>query len=275
MPDTRPVIWLAGFPSSGNIKVQIALANLLLGRVTSISDLDAKIPPMGPAMALPSAPAQLPANVVFTHHVATEALISLGRPAAIVYVVRDPLDAGISSANGLLPRAIDMGKADNGKVERARRTLIDFYVRFGTYEPYVRCGYGTWSSHVLSWLNAARSAQVPMHIVRFEALRDDGRATLRELATFLGMSVDDAAIDGALENCSLAASRAMEERAIADRAESRFFKRVFSVAYERGWRHLGGGGSGYARSHLSPAQWEAARHVFGPTAAAIGLDIER
>jgi len=158
--------------------------------------------------------------------------------------------------------------------ERARQTLIDFYVRFGTYEPYVRYGYGTWSSHVLSWLNAARSWKVPMHVVRFEALRDDGAATLSELATFLGMNVDDAAIAAALENCSLATSREMEERAIADCEESRFYKRGFEAAYARGWRYHGGGGSGYARARLSPAQWEAAHHVFGPTAAAIGLPIK-
>jgi hypothetical protein len=273
MTDTRPIIWLAGFPSSGNIKVQIALANLLLGRVTSITDLDTKIPPMSPAMTLPSAPAALPANVVFTHHVATSALFSLGRAAAIVYVVRDPLDAGISSANYLLPQAIDLARADDGRIERARETLIDFYVRFGTYEPYVRHGYGTWSSHVLSWLNAARSWSVPMHVVRFESLRDDGAATLAQLASFLGMKVDDDAIAAALDNCSLATSRAMEERAIAEREESRFYKRGFAAAYARGWRYHGGGGSGYARARLSPAQWESARHVFGPTAAAIGLPL--
>lgn len=275
MTDTRPIIWLAGYPSSGNIKVQIALANLLLGRVTSITDLDTKIPPMGPQLQLPSAPAALPANVVFTHHVATDALLALGRTAAIVYVVRDPLDAGISSANYLLPRAIDYARADEARIEQARATLIDFYVRFGTYEPYLRYGYGTWSSHVISWLNAARATKAAMHVVRFERLRDDGAAVLSELAQFLGMQVDATAIEAAIENCSLAASREMEERAIADREASRFFKPAFATAYARGWRYHGTGGSGYARARLSDGQWEAARHVFGPTAAAIGMSLAR
>lgn len=275
MTDNRPIIWLAGYPSSGNIKVQIALANLMLGRVTSITDLDAKIPPMGPQMHLPSAPAHLPANVVFTHHVATDALLALGRTAAIVYVVRDPLDAGISSAGYLLPRAIDYARADASRLESARATLIDFYVRFGTFEPYLRYGYGTWSSHVISWLNASRATKAPMHVVRFERLRDDGAAALSELARFLGMPEDGDAIDDALDNCSLGASREMEERAIAHREASRFYKPGLATAYAAGWRYHGAGGSGYARARLSAEQWEAARHVFGPTAAAIGMSLAR
>lgn len=275
MTDTRPIIWLAGFPSSGNIKVQIALANLMLGRVTSITDLDTKIPPMKPLLQLPSAPPQLPANVVFTHHVATDALMSLGRTGAIVYVVRDPVDAGISSANYLLPQAIDYARAEESRIESARATLIDFFIRFGTYEPYLRYGYGTWSSHVISWLNAARATKAPIHMVPFERLRDDGAAVLAELARFLGMQVDDAAIADAIENCSLATSREMEERAIAAREPSRFYKPRFAPAYARGWRYHGSGGSGYGRQRLSDEQWETARHLFGPTAAAIGMGFGR
>jgi hypothetical protein len=276
MTDNRPIVWLAGYPSSGNIKVQIALASLLFGEpVRSITDLDTKIPPMGPQLKLPSGPGQLPANVVFTHHVATDALLALGRTTAIVYVVRDPLDAGISSAGYLLPRAIDYASAEDSRIERTRATLIDFYVRFGTYEPYLRYGYGTWSSHVISWLNAARSTGAPMHVVRFEKLRDDGAAVLADLAQFLGMDPDPSAIEGAMANASLASSREMEERAIAEREASRFYKPGLASAYARGWRYHGSGGSGYARARLSEEQWEAARHVFGPTAAAIGMSLAR
>ena len=39
----KPVIWLTGYPSSGLLKVQIIIANLLYGRVKSIVDLDQKV----------------------------------------------------------------------------------------------------------------------------------------------------------------------------------------------------------------------------------------
>ncbi|MBL8700450.1 MAG: sulfotransferase domain-containing protein [Alphaproteobacteria bacterium] len=273
MSDPRPIVWLAGYPSSGNIKAQIGLANLLFGRVTSITDLDSKIPPMTVQFRLPSSPASRDQNYVFTHLVATDGLINCGPIAGIVYVLRDPIDAGISSAGYLLPRALDYAAATPEQIETARATLIDFYMRFGTYEPYIAYGYGTWASHVLSWLNLAVLRKVPFHIIRFSDMRDRGEETLRAAAGFLGLAPSDDQIADALDNWSLARSRELEEKAIAGRERSRFYKPMLDSAYRKGWRYHGAGGIGYGRDRLSDAQWQSARFIFGPMADAMNLPI--
>ena len=273
MSDPRPIIWLAGYPSSGNIKAQIALANLLFGRVTSITDLDAKIPPMTVQFRLPSSPRSRDENYVFTHLVATDGLINCGPIGGIIYVLRDPIDAGISSAGYLLPRAVDFGTATDGEIEAARATLVDFYMRFGTYEPYVAYGYGTWSSHVLSWINLAVIHKIPFHIIRFSDMREQGDAALRAAAKFLGLEPTNAQIADALDNWSLPRSRELEEKAIATRERSRFYKPRLDVAYRRGWRYHGTGGVGYGRDRLNEKQWQSARFIFGPMADAMNLPI--
>lgn len=273
MSDPRPIVWLAGFPSSGNIKAQIGLANLLYGRVTSITDLDSKIPPMTVQFRLPSSPPSRSANFVFTHMVATDGLIGCGPIAGIVYVLRDPVDAGISSAGYLLPRAVDFAKATDDEIERVRATLIDFYMRFGTFEPYLGYGYGTWSSHVLSWLNLAVMRKIPFHVIRFQDMRDRGEEVLRNAARFLSIDVSDAQIADAIDNWSLPCSRDLEEKAIANRERSRFYKPQLAGAYKRGWRYHGAGGTGYGRERLSDTQWQNARVLFGPMADAMNLRI--
>ena len=41
-----------------------------------------------------------------------------------------------------------------------------------------------------------------------------------------------------------------------------------------GWRYHGKGLSGYGKDRLTATQWEAARYLFGPAAAKIGLDLK-
>jgi hypothetical protein len=66
----------------------------------------------------------------------------------------------------------------------------------------------------------------------------------------------------------------LEENAIRDQERSRFFKPTWAPAYARGWRYHGKGLSGYGKDRLTPAQWERARHLFGPAAAKIGLEMK-
>lgn len=273
MSDSRPIVWLAGYPGSGNIKAQIALANLLFGRVTSITDLDAKIPPMTVQFRLPSSPGSRSENYVCTHLVATDGLINCGPIAGIIYVLRDPIDAGISSAGYLLPRAIDFAEATQEQIEAARATLVDFYMRFGTYEPYLAYGYGTWSSHVLSWLNLAVIHKIPFHIIRFSDMREHGGDVLRAATKFLGLESTDAQITDALDNWSLPRSKELEEKAIRTRERSRFYKPRLDAAYRRGWRYHGAGDAGAGRNRLNAAQWQSARFIFGPMADAMNLTI--
>lgn len=273
MQDQRPVVWLCGFPSSGNLKAQIGLANLVFGRVTSITELDTRVPVMSIGPEIPSSPADVKLNFVFTHHVANRYMLSRVRSYRIIYVVRNPVDAGISSAGYLLPRHVDMKTADDAALAATKAKLIDDFLAIGSYPEYIAYDYGTWPSHVVSWREFSRTSGVPMMIVRFEDMVRDGPVTLQKMADFIGLAASPARIADAVDNWSIAASSAMEEQAINRRERSRFYKPEWSAAYARGWRYHGKGLSGYGKEQLSPEQWECARALFGKIAATVNIEI--
>jgi hypothetical protein len=200
-------------------------------------------------------------------------MLSRVKSYRIIYVVRDPVDAGISSAGYLLPRYVDMGNASDEALNATKMQLIDDFLKIGSYKEYVSYDYGTWSTHVLSWLEYAASAKVPMLVVKFDDMRHRGGEVLQEMADFIGLSTKPDRIASALDNWTIAASSAMEEQAISQREKSRFYKAHWASAYARGWRYHGKGLSGYGREHLSPEQWQRARCLFGAMADRIGLAI--
>jgi hypothetical protein len=273
--DQRPVVWLCGFPSSGNLKAHLGLSTLLFGPPSSITDLDTKVPVMSIKPTIPACPQGLPLRFVFSHHVASRVILSQARTHRIIYVVRDPIDAGISSAGYLLKERVDLASATDAQMEAARDALIQSYLQFGTYAQYVSYGYGTWASHILSWLTFAEESRVEMMVIKFDDMRHRGKEVLADLAKFIGIkSLPDQRIEQAIEAWSLQASSVLEENAIRNQERSRFFKPAWAAAYARGWRYHGKGLSGYGKDRLTPAQWEAARHLFGPAAAMIGLDLK-
>ncbi|WP_395020423.1 sulfotransferase domain-containing protein [Dongia sp.] len=273
--DQRPVVWLCGFPSSGNLKAQLGLATLLFGAPKSITELDTNIPVMSIGPQIPPCPEGFPLRFIFTHHLANRFMLTQVKTYRIVYVVRDPIDAGISSAGYLLNQRIKLGSATEAEMQATRDALIESFLDYGTYPEYVSYDYGTWSSHVLSWLTYAQEARVEMMVVKFDDMRHRGAEVLGELAKFVGIkNLPDGRIEQALESWSLKASALLEENAIRNQERSRFFKPAWAPAYAQGWRYHGKGLSGYGKDRLSPAQWERARHLFGPAAAKIGLEMK-
>jgi hypothetical protein len=273
--DQRPVVWLCGFPSSGNLKAQLGLATLLFGAPKSITELDTNVPVMSIGPQIPPCPPGLPLRFVFTHHIANRFMLSQVKTYRIVYVVRDPIDAGISSAGYLLNQRIKLAAASDAEMEATRDALIESFLQYGTYPEYVSYDYGTWSSHILSWLSFAEEARVETLVIKFDDMRQRGAEVLMELAQFVGIkNLPAGRIEQALEAWSLQASSLLEENAIQNQERSRFFKPTWAAAYARGWRYHGKGLSGYGKDRLTPAQWEAARHLFGPAATRIGLELK-
>ena len=273
--DQRPVVWLCGFPSSGNLKAQLGLATLLFGAPRSITELDTNVPVMAIGPQIPPCPDGLPLRFIFTHHLANRFMLSQVKTYRIVYVVRDPIDAGISSAGYLLNQRINLATAGDAEAESARDALIESYLELGTYPEYVSYDYGTWSSHIVSWLSYAQEARVEIMVIKFGDMRHRGADVLADLARFIGIkNLPEGRIEQALEAWSLKASSLLEESAIQNQERSRFFKPAWAAAYARGWRYHGKGLSGYGKDRLTPAQWQAARYLFGPAAARIGLDLK-
>jgi hypothetical protein len=74
-------------------------------------------------------------------------------------------------------------------------------------------GYGAWHRHVASWLDAAETGRVQLLLVKYEEMRRDPEAKLREIVQFLGVERDAASIRAAVENNSLEKMRAKEDAA--------------------------------------------------------------
>jgi hypothetical protein len=97
-------------------------------------------------------------------------------------------------------------------------------------------GYGPWHRHVASWLDVVDR---PVHMVRYEDLRQVTEATLRHILDFLGLSAADTDISSAVLRNSLEEMRRKQERARASvfrsRAPDRDVVRKGSIGGWRDW----------------------------------------
>jgi len=73
--------------------------------------------------------------------------------------------------------------------------------------------FGSWQSHVNSWLNCHLANNGNLLIVRYEDLRRDTETGLLEMLDFLGINGDRDLVRRAVENNSLRAMREKEDRA--------------------------------------------------------------
>ena len=73
--------------------------------------------------------------------------------------------------------------------------------------------FGSWQTHVDSWVNSPLAKNGNLLVVRYEDLRKDTETGLLEMLNFLGIQRDREQIRKAIENNSLRAMREKEEKA--------------------------------------------------------------
>jgi len=120
-----------------------------------------------------------------------------------IYLMRDLRDVMLSN----WARDKEMGFSqyfDNGKG-------MDGYIEAFLQGKVTR--FGSWQSHVDSWLNCPLSKNGNLLVLRYEDLRQDTESGLVEMLNFLGIERDRDAIRRAVENNSLRAMRQKEEKA--------------------------------------------------------------
>jgi hypothetical protein len=120
-----------------------------------------------------------------------------------IYLMRDLRDVMLSN----WARDKEMGFADyfdHGKG-------MDGYVEAFLQGKVTR--FGSWQSHVDSWLNCPLARNGNMLVVRYEDLRKDTENGLMEMLDFLGIESDRDRIRRAVENNSLRNMREKEEKA--------------------------------------------------------------
>lgn len=153
--------------------------------------------------------------------------------AGAVYIVRDPRDVAPSWADHL-------GVSVDTAIARMGERLI-MSSRFDRWRPQVPQRFASWSENVASWLD---QTEVPLLLLRYEALLSEPLDETRRLAEFLGLPTDLNAVTRSVEACGFQRLRDLEERegfSERRREQRRFFRQ---------------GRAGAWRSTLQPEQTE-------------------
>jgi hypothetical protein len=264
------IVWLASYPKSGNTWMRALLANLFLkaeagadinrlsrdGIATSrrmfdhLTLLDSglltetEIDLLRPAVhrawggSLAADGAMLPPSdrplalrrFVKCHDAYTRLsdgtpLLGGGEAASwAILIVRDPRDiapsfadhrgCSVDEAIALMddPEAVQ-GRSIRGQRHQLRQRLLD------------------WSGHASSWLD---QKDIPVHLVRYEAMQEDPAATFAAALRFAGVDTDAEAIERAVRLSSFESLRGQEEARGFD--EARVGKNFFRRGIAGGWR---------------------------------------
>jgi hypothetical protein len=189
-------VFFASFERSGNTWLRFVLMEILTQDNAGFLNVNHTLPELG------------------THHEATKVLPNGGRfiktheqyrseYKRAIYLMRDLRDVMLSN----WARDKEMGFSqyfDNGKG-------MDGYVESFLKGKVTR--FGSWQSHVDSWLNCPLAKNGNLLVVRYEDLRRDTESGLVEMLDFLGINSDRERIRRAVENNSLRAMREKEEKA--------------------------------------------------------------
>jgi hypothetical protein len=247
----RPIVWLASYPKSGNTWVRTLLANYLApgDEPVDINDLSDMSRSAGErrsfddwvgveASALDQAVVDRLRPAVYRHMAAEAendlfikvhdawrcddrggALFPPSVTAAVVYIVRNPLDMAVSCAHHW---GVEMEQA----VERICDPAYCVANSDSKLADQLRQVLGSWSGHVGSWLD---ESALPCHVVRYEDLHRDPERALARIVRACGLPYDRARVGRAVEFSDFAElqgqerARGFRERPLAARGS--FFRR--------------------------------------------------
>lgn len=212
------IYWLASYPKSGNTWFRTFLANYqrsedepvdinalqtggiashrgLLDEILGIetSDLDPdeidRLRPLAHDWEMTGA------ETVFqkTHDAFTIAsdgtpLLGSQRTRGALYFIRNPLDVAISYAHhnsSSIDKAIEQMGRENHGLNRSRKSIYR----------QVRQHMGTWSQHVLSWIDAPA---LNILVMRYEDMHNDGWNQFSRAVTHLDLTLDEERLARAL-----------------------------------------------------------------------------
>jgi hypothetical protein len=186
----------ASFERSGNTWLRFVLFEILTNDKAEFLNVNQLLPELG------------------THEKATHVLPNDGRfikthhsyrpeYKRAVYLMRDLRDVMLSN----WARDKEMGFSqyfDNGQG-------MDGYIESFLQGKVTR--FGSWQSHVESWVNCPLAKNGNLLVVRYEDLRKDTEPGLLEMLNFLGIERNRDQVRKAIENNSLRAMREKEEKA--------------------------------------------------------------
>src|SRR5437588_1843752 len=189
-------VLFASFERSGNTWLRFVLMEILTKDNAGFLNVNQTLPEMGTHREMKPV---LPngGRLIKTHE------MYRSEYKRAIYLMRDLRDVMLSN----WARDKEMGFAqyvDNGKD-------MDGYVESFLQGKVTR--FGSWQSHVDSWLNSPLAKNGNLLVVRYEDLRADTETGLIEMLDFLGIQSDRDRIRRAVENNSLRNMREKEEKA--------------------------------------------------------------
>jgi estrone sulfotransferase len=209
---------IAAYPKSGSTWLRFILTELVTGDDPEWRVVNETIPYVGGHRRAPRA---LPdgGRLLLTHDRAS------GQCRRGVYLARDVRDVAMSSFRW----------AVRGGEEVELQTFLDRFVA-GRINPF-----GSWTAHVRYWLGSDVARRGDLHVVRYEDLRHDPVASVRDVVDHLGIDRSNEEIARSIEHNELNRMRAKERRAPAVEVKARASAEPF----------VGQGSLGSWRSKLS------------------------
>ncbi|MGA7219795.1 MAG: sulfotransferase domain-containing protein [Candidatus Sulfotelmatobacter sp.] len=189
-------VFFASFERSGNTWLRFVLMEILTKDNAGFLNVNQTLPELG--THVPMKPA-LPngGRLIKTHY--------QYRPVykRAIYLMRDLRDVMLSNwardKEMGFSQYFDQGKGMDGYVENFLKGKV---TRFGS-----------WQSHINSWLDCPLAGNGNLLVVRYEDLRKDTETGLMEMLDFLGIEGDPDRVRSAVENNSLSNMREKEEKA--------------------------------------------------------------
>lgn len=142
----------------------------------------------------------------------------------IIYIVRNPLDVAPSLANHI-NCSIDQA------IERMADEAYSFSGSQGRLSSQVQQHLGSWSHHVMSWIN---QSETPLHIVRYEDMLDQPESAFGRAFRFLGLSPKASVLQKAICHSSFTELQAQED-SFEFRERPARSKRFFRSGRSRTW----------------------------------------
>jgi hypothetical protein len=189
-------VFFASFERSGNTWLRFVLMEILTKDNAGFLNVNQILPELGTHIAMKPA---LPngGRLIKTHY----QYRSVYKRA--IYLIRDLRDVMLSNwardKEMGFSKYFDQGRGMDGYVENFLKGKV---TRFGS-----------WQSHLNSWLDCPLAKNGSLLVVRYEDLRKDTETGLLEMLDFLGIQGDGDLIRRAIENNSLRNMREKEEKA--------------------------------------------------------------
>lgn len=258
------IVYSAAYPKSGITYLNYMLFHALFEAPRDAAKIDSdyiidihenlpRVPPPGGRR-----------HYVKTHFAYTPAMPLRVRAERAICLVRHPIDVMMSIWDFLHllgdPGLLDAAQAQKDQIFQA---FVDRWVATGGDAMPIA---GTWVANVTSWLD---QRDLPVLLVRYEALKADPVAQLARACGFLGAAVAPARLEDAVRQSSVGEMRKQEQREIESKQSGAFYRPQLEKGYERGFRFVGRLNANSYDSVLSEAQRREADRVFGPVLARI------